>query len=232
MEVIDLGAPMDVFWMRISRQPSDAAETLGHIEAGKLFVMINREEYWQCGYVISKGAADEIRKRGIEQFRKDIVDLEPFLRDRVHELRNWDDVSLLTVKVDRLKKWSLPGLLCIGDAAHAMSPVGGVGINLAIQDAVALANLLSAKLADGTVTENDLRAPQKRREFPTRATQWLQIVIQKNVISNVLESAHPVTVPWPLKLMQHWPQLRRIPARVIGMGIRPEHIKTSEYPHS
>jgi 2-polyprenyl-6-methoxyphenol hydroxylase-like FAD-dependent oxidoreductase len=225
-EVLDLGAPMDVLWMRISRRPSDPGQSLGHIEAGKMLVMIDREDYWQCGFIIPKGGMDEIRKRGIEQFREEIATLQPFLRDRVSELRDWEDVSLLTVKVDRLRQWSRPGLLCIGDAAHAMSPVGGVGINLAIQDAVAAANILAAKLAAGSVREQDLQAVQRRREFPTRATQWLQILLQNGVIRRVLASAKPLTVPWPLKLLERWPVLRRIPARVIGMGFRPEHVQT------
>ena len=228
LEVIDLGAPMDVLWMRLSRHASDPGQTLGHAEAGRIFVMIDREDYWQCGFVIRKGAADEIRKQGIEQFREDVARLEPFLRDRVSELRNWNNVSLLTVKVDRLRQWWRPGLLCIGDAAHAMSPVGGVGINLAIQDAVAAANILPAKLSAGTLTDRDLAAVQRRRQFPTRATQWLQILVQNNVISRVLGSTTPFAVPAPLRLMQRWPSLRRIPARVIGMGFRPEHVRTSE----
>jgi 2-polyprenyl-6-methoxyphenol hydroxylase-like FAD-dependent oxidoreductase len=225
-EVLDLGAPMDVLWMRISRRPSDPGQSLGHIEAGKMLVMIDREDYWQCGFIIPKSGMDEIRKRGIEQFREEITTLQPFLRDRVSELRDWEDVSLLTVKVDRLRQWSRPGLLCIGDAAHAMSPVGGVGINLAIQDAVAAANILAAKLAAGSVREQDLQAVQRRREFPTRATQRLQILLQNGVIRRVLASAKPLTVPWPLKLLERWPVLRRIPARVIGMGFRPEHVQT------
>jgi 2-polyprenyl-6-methoxyphenol hydroxylase-like FAD-dependent oxidoreductase len=151
LQVMDLGAPMDVFWMRISRHVSDPGQSLGHIEPGKMFVMIDREDYWQCAFLIPKGAADEIRQRGIEQFREDVATLEPFLRDRVGELRDWNEVSLLTVKVDRLTQWFRPGLLCIGDAAHAMSPVGGVGINLAIQDAVAAANILASKLAAGNL---------------------------------------------------------------------------------
>jgi len=226
LQVIDLGAPMDVLWMRISRRPTDPGQTLGHAEAGKVFVMIDREDYWQCGFVIPKGAADEIRKRGIEQFREDIACLEPFLRDRLTELRDWNDVRLLTVKVDRLRRWWRPGLLCIGDAAHAMSPIGGVGINLAVQDAVAAANILAAKLVAGNLSDHDLAAVQQRREFPTRATQRLQILVQNRVIRRVLGSVHSLRLPWPLKLMQRWPLLRRIPARVIGMGCRPEHVKT------
>jgi len=219
---------MDVFWMRISRRSSDPGQSLGHAEAGKVFVMIDREEYWQCGFVIPKGAADEVRKRGIEQFRAEIVALAPFLNDRVGELRDWNDVSLLTVKVDRLKRWFRQGLLCIGDAAHAMSPVGGVGINLAIQDAVAAANILVEKLATDALSERDLGAVQSRREFPTRATQRLQIAVQNRVIRRVLSSAQPLMLPWPLRLLRQWPFLRRIPARVIGIGFRPEHVRTPQ----
>jgi 2-polyprenyl-6-methoxyphenol hydroxylase-like FAD-dependent oxidoreductase len=225
LQVMDLGAPMDVFWMRISRRPVDPGQFLGHVEPGKMFVMINRESYWQCAFLIPKGAAEEVRKLGIEQFREHIAALEPFLRDRVSELRDWNEVSLLTVKVDRLKKWFRPGLLCIGDAAHAMSPVGGVGINLAIQDAVGTANILATKLAAGNIDEHDLHAVQRRREFPARATQKLQILLQNAVIKRVLSSTKALTVPWPLKLMQRWPILRRIPARIIGIGFRPEHVR-------
>ena len=228
LEVMDMGAPMDVMWMRFSRRPSDPGQTLGHVAAGKIFVLIDREEYWQCGFVIPKGATEEIRNRGIEHFREEIAALEPFLRDRVSELRDWKDVSLLTVKVDRLRRWWRPGLLCIGDAAHAMSPVGGVGINLAIQDAVAAANILAQKLAANNLSVRDLAAVQRRREFPTHATQKLQVAIQNRVIRRVLSSSQPLSVPWPLRLMQSWPALRRIPARVIGMGFRPEHIRTRE----
>jgi 2-polyprenyl-6-methoxyphenol hydroxylase-like FAD-dependent oxidoreductase len=228
LQVTDLGAPIDVLWMRISRSPSDRGQALGHAAAGKILVMINRENYWQCGFVIPKGAGDEIRRRGIEQFREELATLEPFLRDRVSELRDWNDVSQLTVKVDRLKQWWRPGLLCIGDAAHAMSPVGGVGINLAIQDAVAVANILAPKLAATNFSDRDLAAVQRRREFPTRATQKLQVAIQNKVIRRVLSSSRPLSVPWVLTLMQKWPALRRIPARVIGMGFRPEHIRTRE----
>jgi len=224
LEVIDLGAPMDVMWMRISRRPTDPAQTLGHFDRGKILFLINREDYWQCAFVIPKGTADEIRQRGLEAFRQGIVNLEPFLQDRIGELRDWKEVSLLTVTVDRLARWFRPGLLCIGDAAHAMSPIGGVGINLAIQDAVAAANILGPKLRQNNVTENDLQAVQRRRSFPTRATQRLQILIQNNVIRRILGSAETLSVPWPLKLLRRMPILRRIPARVIGLGFRPEHV--------
>jgi len=230
LKVTDLGAPMDVLWLRISRRETDPSLSLGHAEPGVFFVMINRQDYWQCGYVIAKGAFDDIQKRGIAQFREDIVRLAPFFRDRVSELRDWNDVSLLTVKVDRLEKWWRPGLLCIGDAAHAMSPIGGVGINLAIQDAVAAANVLGEKLIRGEITASDLQAVQRRRTFPTRATQKLQVLVQNRVVRRVLTSQHPLAVPWPVKLMQHFPSLRRLPARVIGIGFRPEHIHTPERP--
>jgi 2-polyprenyl-6-methoxyphenol hydroxylase-like FAD-dependent oxidoreductase len=224
LEVIDLGAPMDVMWMRISRHTTDPAQTLGHFDRGRILFLINREDYWQCAFVIPKGTADEIRQRGLEAFRREIAELEPFLKDRVEELRDWKEVSLLTVRVDRLARWFRPGLLCIGDAAHAMSPIGGVGINLAIQDAVAAANILGPKLLENNVTESDLQAVQGRRSFPTRATQRLQILIQNNVIRRILGSAETLSVPWPLKVLQRWPILRRIPARVIGLGFRPEHV--------
>jgi len=186
LEAIDLGAPIDVMWMRLSRKPNDPDQTFGRFDAGKILVLIDRNEYWQIAYVIPKGGADEIRERGLASFREDIARLSPFLTDRVDELRDWDDVKLLTVAVNRLQRWYRPGLLCVGDAAHAMSPVGGVGINLAIQDAVASANMLSAKLRDGVVTEGDLSAVQQRRTFPTWATQRLQLTIQNKVIKRVL----------------------------------------------
>ena len=228
LQVMDLGAPMDVLWLRISRLPGDPSQILGHILPGRLFIMLDRESYWQCGFVIPKGGMDEFRQRGMDQFREDIARLAPFLRDRVTELHDWKDVSLLTVKVDRLQQWWRPGLLCIGDAAHAMSPVGGVGINLAIQDAVAAANILGAKLVAGNVGDDDLRAVQHRREFPTCATQRLQLFVQERMIRRVLGRSRPLTAPWLLRLMQQWPLLRRIPARLIGMGFRPEHVRTPD----
>jgi 2-polyprenyl-6-methoxyphenol hydroxylase-like FAD-dependent oxidoreductase len=224
LEVIDLGAPMDVMWMRISRHPTDPAQTLGHFDRGRILFLINREDYCQCAFVIPKGTADEIRQRGLEAFHREIAELEPFLKDRVEELRDWKQVSLLTVRVDRLARWFRPGLLCIGDAAHAMSPIGGVGINLAIQDAVAAANILGPKLRQGNVTECDLQAVQRRRNFPTRATQRFQILIQNNVIRRILGSDKALGVPCVLKLLRRWAILRRIPARVIGLGFRPEHV--------
>ena len=232
LPVVNLGAPMDVMWMRLSRRSSDPGQTFGYIDRGRILVLLNREDYWQCAFVISKGTAEEIRRRGLPSFREEIVRLVPFLRDRVDELRDWKDISLLTVKVDRLTRWSRPGLLCIGDAAHAMSPIGGVGINLAIQDAVAAANILGPALLRGTPTEHDLRAVQKRRMFPTRATQRLQLIVQNNIIRRVLGSTKPLTLPWFFKLFQRFPYLRRIPARLVGIGFRPEHINLPEQkPH-
>jgi 2-polyprenyl-6-methoxyphenol hydroxylase-like FAD-dependent oxidoreductase len=228
LEVIDLGAPMDVMWMRISRRSSDPGQTLGHFDRGKILVMINRESYWQCAFVIPKGEAERIRQRGLPSFCENIVDLSPFLHDRMEELTDWKDVSLLTVAIDRLSQWSRPGLLCIGDAAHAMSPIGGVGINLAIQDAVATANLLGSILLRKVPSESQLQAVQKRRMFPTWATQRLQVAIQNNVIRKVLGRSTPLAIPWPLKLLRRWPILRRIPARLVGVGFRPEHVKTPD----
>ena len=228
LPIKDLGAPIDVLWMRLSRRPSDGSEPLGRMGAGKIFIMIDRGDYWQCAFVIPKGAAEELKARGIDAFRASIAELAPTLRDRVEELRSWDDVSLLTVKIDRLRKWYRRGLLCIGDAAHAMSPVGGVGINLAIQDAVAAANRLAEPLRAGSVTEDDLAAVQRRRMFPTQATQWLQVFIQNNVLRRVLVSRVAPTPPWPVRLLGRSPLLQRVPARLVGLGIRPEHVHTPE----
>ena len=228
LQVIDLHAPMDVMWMRLSRRPDDHGQTFGYIDRGTILVMLNRDDYWQCAFVIPKGAAEEVRARGLPAFREQIVNLAPFLRDRVEELRDWKDVSLLTVAVDRLSRWSRPGLLCIGDAAHAMSPIGGVGINLAIQDAVAAANILGSTLLQGAPSERQLRAVQERRMFPTRATQRLQILIQNRVIRRVLGSTEPLTLGFPFTLFARYPWARRIPARVLGVGFRPEHIKLPE----
>jgi 2-polyprenyl-6-methoxyphenol hydroxylase-like FAD-dependent oxidoreductase len=228
LKVEDIGAPMDVLWMRMSRRESDGAEALGRIAPGRMFVMIDRGKYWQCAYVIRKGAADEIRAQGLDQFRSAIVAVAPLLRDRVQELKSWDDVKLLTVKIDRLAQWHRPGLLCIGDAAHAMSPVGGVGINLAVQDAVAAANRLAAPLRAGTLSEDDLAAVQRRRTFPTKMTQRIQVFIQNNVLSRVLASTEALTPPWPVRLISSSPLLQRIPARLVGLGVRPEHVETPE----
>ena len=227
-KVDDLGAPMDVMWFRLSRKDSDDDETFGHIEAGRMMVMLNRTDYWQCAYVIPKGSADAVKRKGLGAFRQTVGDMSPFVRDRLDEIDDWDKVKLLTVAVDRLRQWYRPGLICIGDAAHAMSPIGGVGINLAVQDAVAAANILAGPLRQGAVTVETLHAVQQRRAFPTRFTQGLQILLQNRIISPALASqGKRPTAPWFFKLLQ-WPLLRRIPGRVMALGVRPEHIATPD----
>jgi 2-polyprenyl-6-methoxyphenol hydroxylase-like FAD-dependent oxidoreductase len=229
LKVIDFGAPMDVMWMRISRRPGDPGQTFGHVDRGRILVLLNRDTYWQAAFVIAKGEADRMRERGLPSFREEVGRLEPFLRSRLEELRDWKDVSVLTVTIDCLERWWRPGLLCIGDAAHAMSPIGGVGINLAIQDAVAAANILGPILVSRAPVESELHKVQRRRNFPTRAMQRLQLTIQNNIIRRVLASAEALTLPWPLKLLRRWPFLRRIPARIVGVGFRPEHVRTPEF---
>jgi len=226
----DYGAPMDVLWFRMPRKQSDTTDTFGHIEAGRMMIMLDRGDYWQCAYVIPKGGIEKVQAEGIDGFRQRVTDMSPFLADRIGELKSWDDVKLLSVAVDRLQRWWRPGLICIGDAAHAMSPIGGVGINMAVQDAVAAANRLAAPLKSGTVTTEDLRAIQERRTLPVRFTQWFQLTIQKRVISRVLgmESQQRPKPPLVLKLFNIFPVLRRIPARLLGIGIRPEHVHTPE----
>ncbi len=230
LEVRELGAPMDVLWFRLSRRPNDPANLMGIFDSGRIFVMINRDSYWQCGYVIAKGTVDELRGRGIEAFRAKVAEIVPFARDRVGELRAWEDVSLLTVRVDRLATWHRPGLLCIGDAAHAMSPVGGVGINLALQDAVAAANILAGPILEGRVTREDLARVQRRRELPTRLTQWVQVQVQNRVIAPMLGGASTTRLPLALRLLRRFAVLRRLPARLIGIGVRPEHVKSVAAP--
>jgi 2-polyprenyl-6-methoxyphenol hydroxylase-like FAD-dependent oxidoreductase len=228
LEVEDFGAPMDALWLRLSKRPGDGAQSLGRIQAGRLFVMLDRGDYWQCAFVIPKGGFNELRRQGLDAFRAAIVALNPALADRVKEIASWDDVKLLTVKVDRLKRWYRDGLLCIGDAAHAMSPVGGVGINLAIQDAVAAANILALPLRNGPVSVELLSKVQARRQWPTEMMQWVQLLVQKRVISNVLSMTAQPRAPFAVRLLNRYPVLRRLPARLIGMGFRPEHVHTPE----
>jgi 2-polyprenyl-6-methoxyphenol hydroxylase-like FAD-dependent oxidoreductase len=224
----DYGAPMDVLWFRVSQNDGDSADTFGHIEAGRLMVMFDRGDYWQCAYVIPKGGIERVKSKGLEAFRGRVVEMSPFLSDRIGELKTWDDVKLLSVTVDRLRKWWRPGLICIGDAAHAMSPIGGVGINMAVQDAIAAANRLAGSLRAGRVTDEDLQAIEERRTLPMRFTQWLQLTIQRRVISRVLKAQErPKPAPF-FKLFNSFPVLRRIPAQLIGIGIRPEHVRTRE----
>jgi 2-polyprenyl-6-methoxyphenol hydroxylase-like FAD-dependent oxidoreductase len=230
LSVEEFGAPMDVLWFRLSRRISDPVDPMGRFDTGRIFIMINRGEYWQCGFVIAKGSRDQLQARGLEAFRGAITQSAPFVSDRVHELQDWDSIKLLTVQVDRLRQWSCPGLLCIGDAAHAMSPIGGVGINLAVQDAVATANLLAEPLRAGRLSSEELSRVQKRREWPTRMTQRMQLFIQNRVITKVLGSTGPLSPPLPFRLLARFPFLRRIPAWLIGIGFRPEHVRTSACP--
>jgi 2-polyprenyl-6-methoxyphenol hydroxylase-like FAD-dependent oxidoreductase len=213
--------------MRVSRRTTDPNQALGRFRAGKILVTLNRGEYWQCAYVIQKGGLDALREAGLPAFRQDIADIAPFMASRMDEITDWKAVKLLTVKVDRLRRWSRPGLVCIGDCAHAMSPVGGVGINLAIQDAVAAANLLALPLLGGAVRDKDLERIQRRRSLPTRLTQGVQVYIHRNFIHPALGNRKPIhRLPFRLRLLQQFPRLRRLPARIVGLGFRPEHVAT------
>jgi 2-polyprenyl-6-methoxyphenol hydroxylase-like FAD-dependent oxidoreductase len=224
--VENLHAPMDVMWFRITRNNSDPPDVVAHVESGRMMVMLNRNDYWQCAYVIPKGTAADVEHAGLDAFRNAVGEISPFLRDRLHEIDSWDRVKLLTVEVDRLSQWYRDGLICIGDAAHAMSPIGGVGINLAVQDAVAAANILAEPLRRGTATIDTLKQVQQRREFPTRVTQRLQIAMQNSVIGPALanKDSRP-RAPLFMKMMQ-WPLLQRLPGRLLAYGIRPEHVHT------
>ncbi|MEM8573809.1 MAG: FAD-dependent oxidoreductase [Pseudomonadota bacterium] len=232
LEVEDFGAPMDVLWMRMSRKPEDGDDTFGRIEPGRFFIMINRGDYWQCAYMIPKGGLNQLRREGLESFRRAVMAMKPSLGARVRELETWDDVKLLSVRVDRLKKWYRPGLLCIGDAAHAMSPIGGVGVNLAVQDAVAAANILALPLLERGVSEVDLARVQKRRSFPVKLTQKMQVFLQDRVITSVLSGSEIKEIPLPLRALNDVPLLRRIPGRIIGLGFRPEHVALPEVARS
>jgi 2-polyprenyl-6-methoxyphenol hydroxylase-like FAD-dependent oxidoreductase len=221
LELIDLGAPIDALWFRISRRVDDPADTMARFDRGSILVMLNRGDYWQCAFVIAKGALESLRSRGLQAFRATLAGLLPFAAARMAEIASWDEVKLLTVQVNRLRRWYREGLLCIGDAAHAMSPVGGVGINLAIQDAVAAANVLWR----GDFSQKSLRAVQRRREFPTRVTQRFQVLVQDRILSRVLADAGaPLEAPPALRLLARFAALRRIPARLVGVGVRPEHV--------
>ncbi|HSX20486.1 MAG TPA: FAD-dependent oxidoreductase, partial [Gammaproteobacteria bacterium] len=228
LESTDIGAPIDVFWFRLSRKPSDPDETYGKFSAGRIMVMINRRDYWQCGYVIAKGNAEQHQKQDIAIFRAMIVKSADFLADRVDELKSWDDVKLLSITIDRLQRWHIPGLLCIGDSAHAMSPVGGVGINLAIQDAVATANILAPHLKENNVTSAELQAVQARREFPVKVIQFLQVIVQNRVISNVLHKTQKLQMPTFVRHIQRLSFVQRCVGYIIGIGVRPEHIEATD----
>lgn len=227
-EIEEIGAPMDVLWFRLPREPADTQQTQGRFMAGRIFIMLNRGDYWQCAFVIAKGGNDAIRRAGLDAFRDSVAPLLPFARNRVDALRSLDDVKLLNVQIDRLKTWAKPGLLCIGDAAHAMSPIGGVGVNLAVQDAVATANILAETLRDGVPDNDQLAQVQRRRQWPTVMTQRLQVMMQNAIIAPTLKATAgvgEVRPPLFLRLADRLPLLRRIPARVVGLGLRPEHIE-------
>ena len=224
LKVLDIGAPMDVLWFRLSRKPDESGEVMGRFDAGSALVTLDRGDYWQCAYLIPKGAAERVRADGVDTLRATIARLVPAFADRLQELRTMDDLKLLTVGVDRLEKWWKPGVLCIGDAAHTMSPVGGVGINIAIQDAVAAANMLVAPLREGRVGDADLAALQARRLFPARATQAMQVFLQDRIIAPSLVGKGPLKVPFVVRLMQWLPILRRLTGRLIAVGVRPEHV--------
>jgi 2-polyprenyl-6-methoxyphenol hydroxylase-like FAD-dependent oxidoreductase len=227
LEVVELGAPMDVLWLRLTKRSDDPHETFGYIRDGRIMALIDRAEYWQCAYVIPKGTLASLHERGLSEFRQQIGEIVPFLSDRTDELQTWDDVKLLTVRVNRLRRWYRPGLLCIGDAAHAMSPIGGVGINLAIQDAVAASNMLAPKLLDRTLSIRDLRAVQRRRQMAAKLTQTLQLFIQSKVIGKVLTNGRSPLLRRLPSLLRLMPFLPRIPGRLVGLGFRPERLSRS-----
>jgi len=231
LQVVEFGVPIDVLWFRISRKPDDPAQVLGSVNYGKALILINRADYFQAGLIIAKGSFDEIRARGLDAFRTVIQQIAPYLGDRVSEVRDWEQIRILTVQINRLQRWYRPGLLCIGDAAHAMSPAGGVGINLAIQDAVAAANRLAQHLLDGSVSEADLAAVQRRREFPARVTQAIQIAAHRG-FARVFENPGPISLPWPVKVVASVPGVRRAVGYAVGIGARPEHVsdRRSQFP--
>jgi 2-polyprenyl-6-methoxyphenol hydroxylase-like FAD-dependent oxidoreductase len=229
LQVQDLGAPMDVLWFRLSRQPTDPDEPIGSFGAGHILVGINRGDYWQCGFVIAKNTLETVKARGLDTIRGAIAELAPFLADRTREIASFDEFRQLTVAVDRLITWHRPGVLCIGDAAHTMSPIGGVGINLAIQDAVAVGNIVARPLREGQLADIDLVRVQDRRLWPTRIVQGMQVQIQKRIISGVLGSTKQPDPPLALRLIARYPILARIPARLLGLGVRRERVMTVQH---
>jgi 2-polyprenyl-6-methoxyphenol hydroxylase-like FAD-dependent oxidoreductase len=227
LAVTDFGVPIDVLWLRISRRDSDRSYPFGRVTPGHIFVMLDRGAYWQVAAVIEKGGFPARQQAGIAAFRAELRDALPFLGERVDEIQSWDQVKLLTVTVDRLRQWARPGLLAIGDCAHAMSPIGGVGINLAIQDAVAAANILAGPLLQsGPVPLSILEQVQRRRQWPTVATQSAQVFLHKYGVEPILRDRGPLHVPFLLNILRWFPWLRRIPARLVGVGVRPEHVRT------
>jgi 2-polyprenyl-6-methoxyphenol hydroxylase-like FAD-dependent oxidoreductase len=231
LAVEEIGAPMDVLWFRAGRNPNETENLFARLEPGKMMVTFDRGDYWQCAYVIAKGQYDAVRARGLPALLDDVVHMAPILKAGIADVRSFDDIKLLTVAINRLKRWTLPGLLCIGDAAHAMSPIGGVGVNLAVQDAVATANLLADKIRDGCPSEPELDAVRRRREFPVRMTQAMQVVVQNRIISGALKpGSKPLKVPLVMRLITAVPWLQSIPARLIAIGVRPEHVQSKAAP--
>jgi 2-polyprenyl-6-methoxyphenol hydroxylase-like FAD-dependent oxidoreductase len=218
----DLGAPIDVLWFRLSRAPKDTEETQGRFDAGQIFITLNRGDYWQCAYVVPKGGFEAKQAAGLAAFRTELAKVAPFEAKRVNELQDWDQIKVLSVQINRLETWWCSGLLCIGDAAHAMSPVGGVGVNLAVQDAVAAANHLARPLRDGTLSTSDLAAVQKHRAWPTRVTQRVQVVVQNRVLLKALRSGASFRPPLFLRMLLRLPLLRNLPGRFVGLGVQPE----------
>jgi 2-polyprenyl-6-methoxyphenol hydroxylase-like FAD-dependent oxidoreductase len=228
LPMVEASPAMDVMWFRISRRPEEPVAIAGRLGAGRILVMIDRGDYWQVAYVIAKGTAEKVRAAGLDAFRADVSRVAPDIADRVGEIRDWDQVKLLTVKADRLLRWHLPGYLAIGDAAHAMSPVGGLGINVAIQDAVTAANVLWKPLRDGEVRESDLARVQKEREFPVKLLQGFQAFVQDRFLKPTLDQKRPPTVPFALRLISHTPILRDLPGRFVALGIRRPHVESPE----
>jgi 2-polyprenyl-6-methoxyphenol hydroxylase-like FAD-dependent oxidoreductase len=227
LELEEIGAPMDVLWLRAGRRPDETENVFARVEPGKMMVTFNRGDYWQCAYVIAKGQYDAVKARGLPALLDEVARLAPILKPGLADVNSWDDVKLLTVAVNRLKRWARPGLLCIGDAAHAMSPVGGVGVNLAVQDAVATANILAATLSHGCPSEDELDAVRRRREFPVRVTQRMQVIVQNNIISMALRpGGQPLKVPLFARLITAVPWLQGITARFVAIGVRPEHVRS------
>jgi 2-polyprenyl-6-methoxyphenol hydroxylase-like FAD-dependent oxidoreductase len=225
LAVDEIGAPMDVLWFRAGRHPNENESLFARVDTGKMMVTFDRGDYWQCAYVIAKNQYDAVKARGLDAFRNDVIGMAPILKSGMSDVKTWDDVKLLTVAINRLKRWTRPGLLCIGDAAHAMSPVGGVGVNLAVQDAVATANLLAAKLVSGSPSEDELDAVRRRREFPMRMTQAMQVMVQNNIISAALKPGNqPLTAPVFARVVNAVPWLQGITARFVAIGVRPEHV--------
>lgn len=233
LAIEEIGAPMDVLWFRAGRKPDETENVFARVEPGKMMITFDRGDYWQCAYLIAKGQYVAVKARGLQALLDDVVRMAPILKGGITEVKSFDDVKLLTVAINRLKRWTRPGLLCIGDAAHAMSPIGGVGVNLAVQDAVATANLLADKLQHGCPSENDLDAVRRRREFPVKMTQRMQVVVQNNIISGALKGGDvPLKVPLIVRLITALPWLQGIPARLLALGVRPEHVQSKAAPTS